>query len=107
MRTSLTGSASPPARSQAEHYRRASGIWRGRNDAQARHGLGEQIGELEVCAVGLLHRFPGRSELDRAGDDIRPVQRLAELGGGDVFGFVLRAMIDLPADKLAAWAGAG
>ena len=63
-----------------------SGIGGGGDDAEARHGLLQQIAELEVRAGRLLHGFFGAGELDGLGDDVRAVEIGAELGGGDVVG---------------------
>ena len=75
------------------------GVGGGRDDAEARHGLRQQIAQLEIRAGRLPHRLFGAGELDGLGDDVRAVERFAELGGGDVFGGVLRAAVDLPADQ--------
>ena len=105
---SLTGTAVSSSASSTWACRpcsaRAGG---GRDDAEARHRLGEQVGELETGAGGLADGFLGAGELDGLGDDVRAVELAAELGGGDVVGGVLRALVDLPANQFGAGAGGG
>ena len=45
-----------------------------------------------------------RGELNGARDDVQPLQMLAGLGGGRAASAAAWAVVDLPADQLAAWA---
>ena len=72
-----------------------SAVLRRHNRHRGRLRFADQRLDIELCGGGFHEALRIARDLGR--DEIRPVQGFAQLPGGDVAGFLVRPLVDLPA----------